>query len=283
MSKHELDYIGRGARRANRQADDLRGEAALLEARAAIARQNAIERQMDEFDLATARLIEACESGKYSHNDLLRAQLELREADPIRTRSNDELSVEELLERFAMLTPDTPVLGLGRGQFLGDGATGIVADAPTHFRIQPTTIYRNRNDNPFSARMINTAYSPLARFDVPLKAFNEYDERADGPLVVSSESLRYGAIGREAIARLAAAATFDIESNSIVCHPGTTTNGPKLSTLRAEINELYQLGMEEIDTTALDVAIKKARKYAKDQQKRAAQAYRRDPYTILPF
>lgn len=216
-----------------------RERAGELEARARQLRDMADESEEKHFQAAVDQLLALQAEGKYSDAELLLARLELHGIDPIRHREEGELDTDEATGRFLQLTPGTPVLGLG-----GNYTTGIVTGEPTNL-----TLYKYDT---------SPRYVSAARFEVPLRQVVSTGEQLDVPCVMDTHLLRFGTIGREAIASAAIDATFVVERSSSLLYIDSTTNTADLKTLRRQINDLYALGMDELDTAGLDTALELA-------------------------
>lgn len=217
-----------------------------------------------QFDIleAAGRDLETAWTNGAPNIEVLRTKYVLDGLDPseARLRCKDDLTGDELVARYESLTEGQPVLDLRGNNKRGDifGVTGIVTGEPTGFRVIPQKIDR-QGDQIYSGSLV-----PDIGFLVPVKT-------GDGIRTpeVRSYTLRSGLIGREAIERAAQAATFSIDYDD-ACDPFSYDSQHRLTVLRNEIDSLYDLGMEEIDTGALDQAIIDAKRYADSEQYRRA-------------
>lgn len=210
-----------------------------LERRVEHLRERAEAVQSDFFRVAIDELVRLHREGRFADADVLRARLELHAIDPIRRREEGELDTDEAMDRFLQLTLGTPVLGLG-----GNYTTGIVTGEPTNL-----TLYKYDT---------SPHHVSAARFEVPLRQIVSTGEQLDVPCAMDTHLLRFGTIGREAIESAARDATFVVERNPSLLYIDSTTNTTDLKTLRRQINDLYALGMDELDTAGLDTALELA-------------------------
>ncbi len=249
-----IDIVG-NVHNASIQADKMRYEADRLELSAKNYRGRADDRVIEGFEEANRHLVATWQSGEFSNAELLRAQLELREADPIIRRVKNEPSTEELLARFAMLVPGEYVLGFGHLYPDNSYATGVVSQLPTNFRIIPGLRRDPKGELTGAHR-----YSPTATFDIAIKSFGDGNELADYAYEVNDTNLGLGMIGHEEIAKTIGGSDFTIGQDGLVRKlPFATRTRRELASIRSQIDMLYQLGMEKIDTEPLDSAIKSER------------------------
>lgn len=219
----------------------------------------AIHAQYRAFETAGKQLESSWRDG-VPHSVLLRTKYELDALDPegSLSRMGDSLPIDELIERYMLLVPGQPVIKLGgEGNGRASEVTGIVSSSPVDFKVIPRKIY-----HPDSAT-VNVSLVPSIRFTVPLQT-----EKGIKTPEISDYTLKYGLIGREAMEQAAQAARFKEYYDYDSCHPVDYDNRYALRTLRAEIDALYRLGMERIDTTGLDEALHEvdeqtAREYAR--------------------
>ncbi|MFZ1258420.1 MAG: hypothetical protein WAQ25_03035 [Candidatus Saccharimonas sp.] len=226
-----------------------------------IAKQRAVgarAARLDVFDSAGQSLRKIWESGVLTPEELMRVKFELDTLDPVqqeKRRMFNQMSifgsdqdredlhpndVEAMMARFVGLREGEPVMGLVAEGNRKPHGTGIIVGTPSNIRVEKKQIYRDHIT-------VNTSLVPYVWFNIDLQTTTQPTTR----LEMSAYTLREGLIGREAIARAAQTACFEVEQHGRAIR----TTSAHLADLRRGIDELYSLGMEPVDTATLDAAI----------------------------
>lgn len=164
---------------------------------------------------------------------------------PARPDMDTDGSIEEMVRRFNALKTSKFALDM---TFAGmSGVAAKIMGEPTDLTVEPSS------DKPENGLPI-----PIVTWNLPIMRMR-MGSRVQETVRMNLDGLKYGVIGRKAIADMLRAVAFDVDIDSM--DGEEITNLPYLRSLSLGVNQLHELGMKEVDTSVLNRAVLSGNRY----------------------